>query len=80
MEDGHHRASVAHDLGLATIEAVVIAYPVSISLNPSDSLEKILAGLESGEGATGDLQSGSELVEQNGYSSFSLPPPIMTAA
>lgn len=43
VEDGHHRTSVARDLGLETIEAAVIAYPVSISLNPNDSLEDILA-------------------------------------
>jgi hypothetical protein len=46
VEDGHHRTSVARDLGLETIEAAVIAYPVSISLNPKDSLEDILASLE----------------------------------
>lgn len=46
VEDGHHRTSVARDLGLGTIEAAVTAYPVSISLNPNDSLEDILASLE----------------------------------
>lgn len=46
VEDGHHRTSVARDLGLETIEAIVIAYPVSISINPDDSLEDILANLE----------------------------------
>jgi hypothetical protein len=46
VEDGHHRTSVARDLGLDTIEAAVIAYPVSISPNPNDSLEVILASLE----------------------------------
>jgi hypothetical protein len=46
VEDGHHRTSVAHDIGLETIEAAVIEYPVSISLNPDDSLEDILANLE----------------------------------
>ena len=45
VEDGHHRTSVARDLGLDTIEAAVIAYPVSYSLNADDSLEVILAGL-----------------------------------
>jgi hypothetical protein len=45
VEDGHHRTSVARDLGLDTIEAAVIAYPVSFSLNADDSLEVILAGL-----------------------------------
>ena len=47
VEDGHHRTSVARDLGLETIEAAVIAYPVSIALNPKDSLEDILASLGS---------------------------------
>lgn len=46
VEDGHHRTSVARDLGLETIEAMVIAYPVSIALNPDDSLEDILVKLE----------------------------------
>ena len=46
VEDGHHRTSVAHDLGLETIEAVVIAYPVSVSLDPDASVEEILARLE----------------------------------
>ena len=46
VEDGHHRTSVARDLGLETIEAAVIAYRVSTSLNPNDSLEDILASLE----------------------------------
>ncbi len=46
VEDGHHRTSVARELGLDTIEAAVIAYPVSISLNPDDSLKDILAELE----------------------------------
>ena len=72
VEDGHHRTSVAHDLGLETIEAIVIAYPVSVSLNPDDSLEKILASLETGEDTAGDLQFGPEPVEQSGISSFSL--------
>jgi hypothetical protein len=46
VEDGHHRTSVARSLGLVTIEAVVIAHPVSVSLNPNDSLDDILASLE----------------------------------
>ena len=46
VEDGHHRTSVARDIGLETIEAAVVTYPVSISLNPKDSLEDILASLE----------------------------------
>ena len=46
VEDGHHRTSVARDLGLETIEAAVIAYRVPTSLNPNDSLEDILASLE----------------------------------
>lgn len=45
VEDGHHRTSVARDLGLELIEAVVIAHPVPICLNPNDSLEEILASL-----------------------------------
>jgi hypothetical protein len=72
VEDGHHRTSVAHDLGLDTIEAIVIAYPVSVSLNPNDSLEKILAILETNENATGNIQPGPEPVEQSGVSSFLL--------
>lgn len=48
VEDGHHRISVARNLGLETIEARVIAYPGSnsIVLNPHDSLGEILASLE----------------------------------
>jgi len=46
VEDGHHRISVARDLGLETIEASVIVYPGSITLNPNDSLEDILMSLE----------------------------------
>ena len=46
VEDGHHRISVAGDLGLETIEASVIAYPGSIVLNPNASLEDILVSLE----------------------------------
>jgi hypothetical protein len=46
VEDGHHRISVARNLGLETIEASVIAYPGSIALNPNDSLEDILVSLE----------------------------------
>jgi len=46
VEDGHHRTSVARNLGFETIKAAVTAYPVSISLDPSDSLEVILASLE----------------------------------
>jgi len=46
VEDGHHRISVARNLGLETIEARVIAYPGSIVLNPNDSLENILVSLK----------------------------------
>lgn len=46
VEDGHHRTSVARDLGLRTIEAAVTVYPVPILLNPNDSLNDILAILE----------------------------------
>jgi hypothetical protein len=37
VEDGHHRTSVARNLGLETIEAVVTAYPVTISLDLNDA-------------------------------------------
>jgi len=47
VEDGHHRISVARELGLDTIEASVMAYPVSIVLNPNASLVDIMVGLES---------------------------------
>jgi len=48
VEDGHHRTSVARHLGLETIEAAVITYPVSISLDPNGSLEDILVSLPGG--------------------------------
>jgi len=47
IEDGHHRTSVARELGLDTIEASVTAYPGSIVLNPNASLDDILVSLES---------------------------------
>jgi hypothetical protein len=34
VEDGHNRVSVARDLGLETIAAVVIRYPTAVSLDP----------------------------------------------
>ncbi len=46
VEDGHHRTSVARSAGLRSIAANVIEYPVSIDLNPYDSLESILARLD----------------------------------
>lgn len=48
VEDGHHRISVARNLGLETIEARVVGYPGlrSIVLNPNDSLGDILVSLE----------------------------------
>jgi hypothetical protein len=46
VEDGHHRISVARDLGLDTIEARVTAYPGSIVLNPNASLDDIMVSLE----------------------------------
>jgi hypothetical protein len=42
VEDGHHRISVARELGLDAIEASVTAYPGSIVLNPNASLDDIM--------------------------------------
>jgi len=46
VEDGHHRISVARELGLDAIEASVTAYPGSIVLNPNASLDDIMVSLE----------------------------------
>jgi hypothetical protein len=46
VEDGHHRTSVARDLGLNVIEADVTAYPVSIALAPDATLKDIVGRLK----------------------------------
>jgi hypothetical protein len=47
VEDGHHRVAVARDAGLRVIEANVVEYPLSISLDPDAHLEAILHSLRS---------------------------------
>ncbi len=46
VEDGHHRVSVAHDLGLELIEAVVISYPTAAKLAAGETLAQILGRRE----------------------------------
>lgn len=46
VEDGHHRISVARNLGLEAIEANVITYPVSITRDSKDPFQDILVNLD----------------------------------
>jgi hypothetical protein len=46
VEDGHHRVSVARDMGLDVIEASVIAYPLPLRFRPTDSLAVVLARID----------------------------------
>ena len=43
VEDGHHRLSVAREMGLKTIQTAVTNYPAAISLDQNQTLEDILA-------------------------------------
>ena len=46
VRDGHHRVSVARDLGAPTIEAYVTEVPVQAPLSPEDRLEDIILQVE----------------------------------
>jgi hypothetical protein len=43
VQDGHHRVSVARQLGLHSIEAHVREFPLRAALAPTDSLAQIIA-------------------------------------
>lgn len=45
VQDGNHRVSVARQLGLATIEAHVMAYPGDLTIDPDDNLDHIFIQL-----------------------------------
>lgn len=45
VEDGHHRVSVARELGLKTIEAAVYTFPVCVQFPLDSSLEDVLCYL-----------------------------------
>ncbi|MEZ4594700.1 MAG: transcriptional regulator [Chloroflexota bacterium] len=45
VKDGNHRVSVARQLGLPTIEAHVLAYPVEVEIDPTDNLDQIFIQL-----------------------------------
>ncbi len=42
VEDGHHRVSVAHQLGVPMIEARVQEYPTTACLSPKASMKHLL--------------------------------------
>jgi hypothetical protein len=46
VEDGHHRVSVARQLGFSDIEAVVTEYPIPLAFDPHASLESILEQID----------------------------------
>ncbi|MCB9007145.1 MAG: hypothetical protein H6656_07250 [Ardenticatenaceae bacterium] len=45
VKDGNHRVSVARQLGLTTIEAHVMAYPLDLTIDPTDDLDHIFIQL-----------------------------------
>ncbi|MEZ4590792.1 MAG: transcriptional regulator [Chloroflexota bacterium] len=45
VKDGNHRVSVARQLGLPTIEAHVMAYPVEVEIDPANNLDQIFIQL-----------------------------------
>jgi hypothetical protein len=46
VEDGHHRVSVARQLGFADIEAIVTEYPLPLAFDPHASLGEILEEID----------------------------------
>lgn len=45
VQDGHHRVSVARQVGVPSIEAHVLEYPTVVCLSPRDSAEHLLGKL-----------------------------------